>query len=290
MRSISWGGVILAGLGLWALEAAAFTTPKGYAKLPFAYSPVPGVKVLIEQKQNDIIAKLPGGKMQALGEMPDVPEGSQEIDGLLLQDDFNFDGQGDVAVLDGVGYGGVNLFYRLYQWDKAAKRFQAFQETISNPTLTRETKTLSTGQRSGPRWYTTDYRFRKNKPYVCLDTAMVGSEGDLYFARLYSPEGKLLKKLVAKTQDPSSIDEKTAPALRKVAVGKAQLYDKPDSGAKTGMYLVKGDLPTLLDYKENEDGSEWFLIRFKGKKLVEKWLEGSAFEAEDAPAPKASSE
>lgn len=278
-------GIILLG-AMFALNAAAFTTPTGYAKLPVSYSPVAKVKVVIEQQKNAVIAKLPGGKTQPLGEMPDVPEGSQEIDGLLLQDDFNFDGQGDVAVLDGVGYGGVNLFYRLYLWDKTANKFHEFRETISNPTLTQETGTLSTGQRSGPRWYTTDYRFRKTKPYIWSESTMVGAEGDLYFAKLYNSAGKVLKTVVAETQDPSSIDEKTPQAVRKIVVGKAPLYDKPDAASKTSMYLVKGDKPTLLDYRENEDGSEWFLIRFKGKKLVQKWVEWSAFEADATPAPK----
>lgn len=285
MHSISRVGIILLGISLLSLNAAAFTTPKGYANLPVSYSPVPKLNVRIEQQKNAVIAKLPNGKTQLLGEMPDVPEGSQEIDGLLLQDDFNFDGLGDVAVLDGVGYGGVNLFYRLYLWDKAAGKFQEFKETISNPTLTKETKTLSTGQRSGPRWYTTDYRFRNNKPYVYSESAMVGSAGDLYFAKLYNSVGKILKKVVAETQDPSSIDGKTPAAVRKIVVAKAPLYDKPDADSKTKMYLIKGDKPTLLDYRENEDGSEWFLIRFNGKKLVEKWVEWSAFEAEES-APK----
>jgi hypothetical protein len=42
------------------------------------------------------------------------------------------------------------------------------------------------------------------------------------------------------------------------------------------MYLINGDNVMLLDYRENDDGSEWFLVRFKGKKLVEKWVEWGA--------------
>lgn len=269
-------GILLLGASLMALNAAAFTTPKGHARLPVTFSPIPSVKVVISQSKNAVSAQLPGGKTQALGAMPDVPEGSQKIDGLLLQDDFNFDGQGDVAMLDGVGYGGVNLFYRLYLWDKAAGKFQEYQDTISNPTLTRETKTLSTGQRSGPRWYTTDYRFSNGKPYVWSEGAMVGAESGLYFVKLYNSAGKIIKKVVAETEDASDVDAKTASATRKVAVDKAVLYTKPDAAAKLNMYLVKGDEVTLLDYKENDDGSEWFLIRFKGKKPLERWVEWGA--------------
>ena len=268
-------GAVL-GMSLLALNAAAFTTPKGYAELPVTFSPTTKLKVVVAQTDNAIQATLPNGKIQALGDMPDVPEGSQAIDGLLLQDDFNFDGAGDVAVLDGVGYGGVNLFYRLYLWDKAAGKFQETDETISNPTLTAATKTLSTEQRSGPRWYSTDYRFHKGQPYVWSEGVMVGSDGDLYFVKIHNVAGKVIKQVVAEAQDAASVDAKTVAATRKITVSKAVLYDKPDTANKTKMYLIKGDNVTLLDYRENDDGSEWFLVRFKGKKVVEKWVEWGA--------------
>lgn len=272
-------GLVLLGV---SLNAVAFTTPQGYATLPVTFSPTAKSEVVISQQGNTISAKLPSGKTQALGEMPDVPEGSQTIDGLVLQADFNFDGLGDVAILDGVGYGGVNLFYRLYLWNKATGKFQEYQETISNPTLTPETKTLSTAQRSGPRWYSTDYRFNKGKPYVWSEGTMVGTEGDLFFVKIYNSVGKLIKKVVADIQDASDVDDKSVAATRKITVAKAVLYSKPNTASKTKQYLIKGDTVTLLDYRENDDGSEWFLVRFKGKKVIEKWVEWGAIQR--APA------
>lgn len=269
-------GLFLLGASLCSLNAAAFTEPQGHAKLPITFSPESKVNVVVEQQGNTIIAKLPKGKTQQLGEMPDVPEGSQTIDGLLLQADFNFDGYGDVAVLEGVGYGGVNLFYRLHLWNKAQSKFQEYKEPISNPTLTPETKTLSTAQRSGPRWYSTDYRFNKGKPYMWSEGAMVGTDGDLYFVKIYDSAGKVLKKVIADTQDSSDVTAKTPAAIRKITVDKAVLYDKPDAKTKTKMYLIKGDKVTLLDHREGDDGVEWFLVRFDGKKRVEKWVEWSA--------------
>jgi hypothetical protein len=267
---------LVVGMSLLTLNAAAFTTPKGEATLPVTVSPDTKLEVVISQQGNAISAKFPNGKTQALGEMPDVPEGSQTIDGLLLQADFNFDGYSDVAVLDGVGYGGVNLFYRLYLWNKTAGKFQEYAETISNPTLTPETKTLSTAQRSGPRWYSTDYRFTSGKTYVWSEGVMVGTEGDLYFVKIHNAAGKVIKKVVADTQDASSVDANSAAATHPIAVDKAVLYDKPNAASKTKQYLIKDDAVTLLDYRENDDGSEWFLVRFTGKKVVEKWIEWGA--------------
>ncbi|MBU0654589.1 MAG: hypothetical protein KJ914_05575 [Gammaproteobacteria bacterium] len=266
---------LVVGFGLLALGAVSFTVPKGYAKLPVTFSPVSNIKVTVKQQGNNVIAVLPGGKTQALGELPDVPEGGMEIDSLIIQADFNFDGMGDVGLLEGVGYGGVNMFYRLYLWDKTTSKFQDFAKEISNPTLTTATKTLNSAQRSGPRWYTTDYRFTNGKPYTWMETVVVSPEGDLYHAKIYKPDGKLLKTLVAATEDPAEINEKTPPAIRKILPAKAPLYDKPDADSKTRMYVIKGDKVELLDYS-GDTGEEWFRIRYKGSRVVEKWVEASA--------------
>lgn len=269
--------IALLSVSALSLSVFAFTNPKSYARLPVSFSPVSGVGVKISSQGNRVVAQLPAGKLQPLGELPDIPEGSMDMGALLLQDDFNFDGMGDVAVLDGVGYGGVNLFYRLYLWDAKMRQFSEFRETISNPTLTEATRTLCTGERSGPRWYTTDYRFEQGNAYVWAESMMVGNNGDLYLVRLKKPDGKVVRTLVADTQDPSGIDEKTPPARRLVTVKKAVLHDKPQHNATTAMHLTHGDEVELLDYVQNQDGSEWFKVRYQGKKVVEKWVQWESF-------------
>jgi hypothetical protein len=270
-------GSLLLGVSFASISMAAPVEPKGYAKLPIKFSPSTAIPVSIVQQGQKVQAKLPGGKTQDLGELPDL-----ETVGIapesLLQSDFNFDGLGDVAVLDGIGYGGVNLFYRLYTWDKAAGKFKEFKETISNPLLDAKAKTINTSQRSGPRWYSKDYRIFNGKPYLWQDGAMVGSEGDLYFVKTYDSAGKMLKKVVV-DEAATPINEKTVPAMRKIAADKAVLYAKPDVKAQTKMYVIKGDKVALLDYAENDDGSEWFLIRFNGKKTVEQWVKADVIAA-----------
>lgn len=105
---------------------------------------------------------------------------------------------------------------------------------------------------------------------------MVGTDGDLYFVKIYDAAGKMLTKVIANTQDSSDVTAKTPAATRNITVEKAVLYDKPDAKTKTKMYLIKDDKVTLLDHREEDDGVEWFLVRFDGKKRVEKWVEWSA--------------
>jgi hypothetical protein len=271
-------GSVLLGLSLASPSIAAPVEPKGYAKLPVKFSPSASIPVSIVQQGKKVQAKLPGGKTQDLGDLPDLETVGIVPESLLLQSDFNFDGLGDVAVLDGIGYGGVNLFYRLYTWNKAVGKFKEFKETISNPMLDAKAKTINTSQRSGPRWYSKDYRIFNGKPYLWQDGVMVGSEGDLYFVKTYDSAGKMLKKVVVEAA-ATPVNETTVPAIRKIAAGKAVLYAKPDAKAKTKMYVIKGDKVTLLDYAENDDGSEWFLVRFKGKKTVEQWVKADVIAA-----------
>ncbi len=53
---------------------------------------------------------------------------------------------------------------------------------------------------------------------------------------------------------------------------KSWLYDRPEENSKSGMYLVRGDLAEVLDFKKAADNTRWYLIRFKGRKLLEKWI------------------
>lgn len=80
--------------------------------------------------------------------------GAQSFAPLVIKD-FNFDGVNDLAVLDGIGYGGVNLFYRLYFTEKASRTLRgSSSETVemTNLTLDPVTKTLVFTGKSGPAY------------------------------------------------------------------------------------------------------------------------------------------
>ncbi len=126
------------------------------AKLPAVFKPVKALDVSLIVVKGRVVAKLKGGKMQDLGPW-DKADIEPAVDELVFGD-FNFDGTTDVGVLEGVGYNGVNLFYRIYLYEKILGKLVQFKTTVSNPAVHTAQKLLISAQRSGPRWYQTIYR------------------------------------------------------------------------------------------------------------------------------------
>jgi hypothetical protein len=266
-------------LGAWLCilsAAASAEAPKEHPTLPVTFSPQAGETVTIEQTGDEIAAKLPSGKIQTLGGME--KEEFRFGAAPLLQADFNFDGADDVAVFDSSGYGGVNQFYTLYLWDKIGRGFQAFADMVSNPDLNIGRKALVSGQRNGPRWYTTEYRSDAGKLYAAVERETVADGFD--YVTFKNPAGQATgHKVVSNGEEDGRPAENYPDAAVQIQADKVWLYDKPDAAAKTKMYVVKGDTVTLLDYAGNNadaPGDGWFLIRFKGRKVIEKWIEGGA--------------
>ena len=119
---------------------------------------------------------------------------------------------------------------------------------------------------SGCCWhYYKRYRFLDGKPYEYLDSILVVPCVEKI--TLKKPNGKINKALVGfYDQEKDSLE----PDIRTIAKDRVYLYDKPEEGAKTKMYIIKGDEITLLDL--SGDYYEWILIRYKGKKHIEKWI------------------
>jgi hypothetical protein len=109
---------------------------------------------------------LPSGKKQKLSVYDSADVGVEAAP--LLIGDFNFDGYQDIVVLEGNGYGGVNLFYRVWLWQHEQKIFREFATSISNPVLNSQGRMLISGQRSGPRWQQTVFTANSGKlvPYA----------------------------------------------------------------------------------------------------------------------------
>lgn len=125
-------------------------------RLPAVFFPVKNLEVRLSVVKGRVVAKMNGGAAQDLGAF-DRAEMEPATDEVVFAD-FNFDGTTDVGILEGVGYGGVNLFYRLFLYDKIGHKLVQFKTTIGNPSLLVAKKLLISAQRSGPRWYQTVYR------------------------------------------------------------------------------------------------------------------------------------
>ncbi len=253
--------------------------------LPFKLAPEQGKTVTVAITGDQVTATLPNKKSQNLSTKADVEEAAGDAHqvGLAQVGDFNFDGLQDVAMLNGNGYGGVNLFYRLFLWDKAKQQFSEFNEAISNPSLNVSAKELHTAQRDGPKWYSTTYRVDKGRLYPAIDTQMVGTEGAWDYYTFKNPAGKVVGHKVVGDDAKAEQKAETLPDAHGVVItDKAVLYDKPKAAAQTKMYVIKGDKVTLLDWQAGADGdfgAGWFLARYEGKKTLEKWIQGDAIGA-----------
>ncbi|HPY40006.1 MAG TPA: hypothetical protein PLM98_05775 [Thiolinea sp.] len=250
---------------------------------PFKFSPVAGQTVTIEQPAgSEVIAHLPNGKQQSLA-VVETYEASDGIKNIALVNDFNFDGAQDVALLESSGYGGVNLFYHLFLWDQKTQNFKDFGEPISNPEIDPSKQVVSSSQRSGPIWYTTKYKLEQGRLYAAVDWEMIAvNDGNWQRLTFKNPQGKVIGHKVVNSQDEQSGDagDNLPNAGATIKVKKAALYDKPNAATKTKMYLVKKDIVSLLDWQPTEgdpySGEGWFLVHYEGKKVIEKWIEGSA--------------
>ncbi|WP_298609232.1 hypothetical protein [uncultured Thiothrix sp.] len=253
------------------------------AGFPFKFTPIAGKDVTIDQPTgSEVVAHLPNGKQQSLA-VVETYEASDGIKYVALTNDFNFDGAQDLALLESSGYGGVNAFYQLFFWDQQAQEFKAFGETVSNPEADAKQQVLTTSTRSGPIWYTTKYKLEQGKLYPAVEWEPI-TVNDGYWQRLTfkNPQGKVIGHKVINSQDEQSGDagDNLPFVVASIKVKKAALYDKPSAATKTKMYLVKKDEVTLLDWQPTEGdpyvGEGWFLVHYEGKKVVEKWIEGSA--------------
>lgn len=143
------------------------------AKFPAMVKPEKGRAVRIVLEKTAVHAILPSGKKQRLTDYDTADVGTEAAP--LLVADFNFDGHEDVAVLEGIGYGGVNLFYRVWLWNSAAQKYREFPTSISNPSLSAKNRTVVSAQRSGPRWYQTVFRAGGGELRVFLESQMLNS-------------------------------------------------------------------------------------------------------------------
>ena len=56
---------------------------------------------------------------------------------------------------------------------------------------------------------------------------------------------------------------------------KVYLYKTPSSKDKTGLYLIKGDIISILNEK-NTNGEIWFFVNYKGKKEINMWIKADS--------------
>lgn len=95
----------------------------------------------------------------ATGDMNLLNGTSAGIEPFITGTDVNFDGHPDVAMLTGIGYGGVNAFYDYYVFDPASEKFVAdpVLTQICNPVFDPVAKTVTGDAKDAQDSYKTVY-------------------------------------------------------------------------------------------------------------------------------------
>jgi hypothetical protein len=197
--------------------------------------------------------------------------------GAVLVGDFNFDGWADIAVPDGIGYGGVNYFYVLYAFQPSQSRFVRLEfpgeAGLCNPVLRTATRTIETDCKSGPKYNFTDYRFARGKPYIYHSAEMVvlnGFDSDQYLIYSVSTFNLNGSRLSSSISDEPR--RQVAP-LRYLPIPKAPLYSAPRASAITANSIVRGDAIRILNVIDGADG-QWLKIAYQSRKLgrIVRWI------------------
>jgi len=89
----------------------------------------------------------------------------------IINQDVNFDGHTDVALLTGVGYGGVNIVYDYYIFNPITSKFEKSDTLlqVSNPTIDISAKKITSSSRSGPQWYSQTFQWN-GTTYLVYET------------------------------------------------------------------------------------------------------------------------
>jgi len=273
-------GMLLAGLLVPLAQAAD-------SDAPLRFEAAPGVRVqaeVIEDGSIDV-QLLPSGTRLSLPGAPDADGNSR-----LSAEDVDFDGRAELVARASVGM--VNEAVAVYRLDPASGGFRALQAEahghdncggLMGLTVDAATRTLTSSCRSGPMWYTDQYRFDGTKLYLyrsedvlrlgdALDTALqweqADEQGPLAVWRTHDVSGHVLESAIADGLSAPATGEPLRGQQATVVPTRLFLFDRP-AAASTKRYLVQGDRVEMLD---EQDG--WVKLRYRSPKhgAIEGWI------------------
>ena len=265
-------GLLLAGLWVPAAQARADDGA------PLRFQAAAGVQVQAEAQEDGSIAVLlsPSGKRQNLPGTADADGNSR-----LSAEDIDFDGYPELVARASVGM--VNEAVAVYRFDPASAGFLALQAEshgrdscgdLMGLSVDAATRTLTSSCRSGPMWYTDQYRFAGTKLHLyrsenvlmlgdtltaALQWDQADAQGPLAVWRTYDAAGRVLETAIADglgapPNGPLRGQEAT------VVPARLFLFDQPGASS-TKRYLVQGDRVEMLD---EQDG--WLKVRYRNPK------------------------
>lgn len=245
---------------------------------PLRFEAAPGIGVQAEVAEDGSIAVqlLPSGKRLSLPGAPDVDDNSR-----LSAEDVDFDGRPELVARASVGM--VNEAVAVYRYDPASGGFRALQaEThgrdscggLMGLTIDAATRTLTSSCRSGPMWYTDQYRFAGAKLYLyraervlmlgdtlnaALRWVQADEQGPSAVWRTFDPTGRVLESAIADGLGAPP-DGPLRSQQATVVPARLFLFDRPGAPS-TQRYLLQGDRVELLDEHEG-----WLKVRYRNPK------------------------
>lgn len=237
------------------------------------------------QQDGSIVVQLsPSGKRQTLAGAADADGNSRW--GL---EDVDFDGYPELVARAPVGM--VNEAVAVYRFDPTSAAFRALQAgthgkdscgDLMGLSVDVATRTLTSSCRSGPMWYTDQYRFAGAKLHLyrsesvlmlgdtlnaALQWEQTGEQGPLAVWRTYDAAGRVLESAIADGLGAPP-DGPLRGQQATVVPARLFLFDRPGASS-TKRYLVQGDRVELLD---EQDG--WVKLRYRNPKsgAVEGWI------------------
>lgn len=229
------------------------------------------------QQDGSIAVQLsPSGKRQRL-------EGAADADGNSRWglEDVDFDGYPELIARASVGM--VNEAVAVYRFDPTSAGFRALQADthgkhscgdLMGLTVDRSSCTLASSCRSGPMWYTDQYRFAGTKLYLyrsesvlmlgdtlnaALHWVQTDEQGPLAVWRTYDAAGNVLETAIADGLGAPP-DGPLRGQQASVLAARLFLFDRPGASS-TKRYLVQGDRVEMLD---EQDG--WMKLRYRNPK------------------------
>lgn len=127
--------------------------------------------------------------------------------------------------------------------------------------LDKAKKTLTTYRDNVGSIETNKYCVAKNISYLCSQDIDVTD--NVLLTKTFDATGKV--HYLGATQNDRQLSFKLNT--------KATLHTSPNKPSR--MYLIKGDKVALLDQDIDENGREWFLIRYRGKKELTMWIQAT---------------
>ncbi len=277
-------GLLLAGLLANLLPGAAQAAGDD---APLRFEAAPGVHVQAEATEDGRIAVLlsPPGRRLTL-------PGAADADGKsrLSAEDVDFDGLPELVARAPVGM--VNETVAVYRFDPTSGGFRALQaEThgrdncggLMGLTVDAATRTLTSSCRSGPMWYTDQYRFSGTQLYLYRseDVLQLGDtlnaalqpdrsdeNGPLAVWRTHDAAGGVLESAIGDGLSAPASGEPLRGQQATVLPARLFLFERPGA-ASTQRYLLQGDRVEMLDERDG-----WVKLRYRNPKqgVVEGWI------------------